>query len=265
MKKDQLNKIWSLANLAGLIAVLVLNTLANSLPLNGMGTGEISDSYPNLFVPAGITFAIWGVIYLLLIGFVARQLLLAFSRNRDSFPLERFGPFFFLSCMVNSLWIIAWHWKLVGLSFLIMLALLSSLIVIYLRINGGNERGDKVSYVFFRMPFSVYLGWITVATIANVTALLVNIGWNRFGLSPVFWTIAVLAAGTVITAMMLVLRKDIAYALVVLWAFAGILIKRSASAMPPDRGVEIGVTICLVILGALTLFTLFKKIRTHKS
>jgi len=260
MEQTVRSRILAIFNVAALIVVLVINTLANSLPLNGVSTGELSDSYPNLFVPSGITFAIWGVIYLLLIGFIVYQALLLFHETKDSANIERITPFFILSSAANTLWIVAWHWRRVGLSVFLMIALLCSLITIYLRINDGGREQIKGSFLFLRLPFSVYLGWITIATVANITALLVNIGWNRFGLSEAFWTISVLVVAILITLAMLLYRKDIAYGAVVIWSLYGILKKRSAFDNPPDRGVEITAIIGLIILGILTLFTLVKKV-----
>lgn len=259
VKSPKSVKLWSLINLVGFLLVIVINTFANTLPLNGVTTGELSDSYPNLFVPAGITFAIWGVIYLLLLGYIVQQLVLAFNDNREDSIISTIGPFFLLSSLANSLWIIAWHWKKVGISFVIMLALLSFLIIIYLRINNGAQHS------MMRLTFSVYLGWITVATIANATAFLVNINWGGFGLSEVFWTVVVLIAATLITLLMLFIRKDIPYALVVIWAFLGILIKRTSSSIPADNVVEAAVGICMIILGLMLLFTIYRKVRAGKS
>ena len=264
MEKRVYRKIWSLINLAGFIAVIILNTLATTLPLNGKDTGELSDAYPNLFVPAGITFSIWGVIYLLLAGFIVFQIIKAFTISEEASFLDKIGPWFAVSCAANSLWIIAWHWQQVAVSFLIMLVILGSLIMIYLSINKNRTDKNGLFYTLVHLPFSIYLGWITVATIANLTALFVNAGWNGFGLSDVFWTVTVITAAVAITVIMLIIRKDIGYSLVVIWAFIGILIKRTASEIPADKGVEIAAIAGLIILGGLVLFTAVKKLMLKK-
>jgi len=241
--------MWALLNLLGFAATLVLNALANILPLNGKQTGELSDSYPNLFVPAGLTFSIWGVIYLLLTAFIVYQLVCVVRGSRDRGFLDRIGPLFLISSVANSLWIVAWHWQLVPLSLLLMLVLLGSLIAMYLRLEIGRGDKERARKLLVELPFSVYLGWITVATIANTTALLVDAGWGGLGLSEVFWAVLVIIAALVITALMLYTRGDVAYALVVLWALLGIYLKRTAVALPTDDGVELAALLGVLLVG----------------
>jgi hypothetical protein len=163
----------------------------------------------------------------LLAIFTVYQLVYAFRKDiKNSSFLEKIGYLFFVSCLANFFWIFAWHFERVFLSFLIMLILLLSLIAIYQRLNIGRSAALKSEKYLVHLPFSIYLGWITIATIANTTALLVNLNWNRFGLSEPFWTIAVIIIGILIALFMLFYRKDIFYSLVVDWALLGILIKR---------------------------------------
>jgi hypothetical protein len=236
-------------NLVGFLGVVIINYLATSLPLNNKSTGELSDQYPNLFVPAGLTFSIWGVIYILLAIFVIYGLVVAFKANsgEQSF-IEKIGILFFVSCLFNFSWIFAWHYEIVWLSLILMLGLLSSLLAIYLRLKiGKSDENNKVKGMV-HIPFSVYLGWITIATIANVTALLVDLGWNRFGLSEQFWTILVIAVGIIIALAMLFLRNDIYYNLVVLWAFLGILLKRLGDKATPALFVIILTSIGMAVI-----------------
>jgi hypothetical protein len=218
-----------------LIGVWVVNALANALPINNVGTGELSAEYPNLFVPAGITFSIWGLIYLLLAAYAVHALI---TRGR---ALERVGWWFAASCVANIAWIFAWHYRLVGLSVLIMLALLATLLAIYLRLGRGNGRagaggGGRAEKLLVELPFSVYLGWITVATIANITALLVDLGWNGFGLPEAVWAIVMIVIAAALGIFVTSTRADPWYGLVLAWAFAGILIKR-VSVEPVATGV----------------------------
>ncbi|MBI9106376.1 MAG: tryptophan-rich sensory protein [Spirochaetales bacterium] len=233
MEKTFSFSIWAFINLIAFIAVVVVNGMANSLPLNGFGTGELSDLYPNLFVPAGITFAIWGIIYLLLAGFSVYGLTAAFSKNIETLFLREIGPWFLISCMANICWIFAWHWKKVGLSLFFMLIILASLIILYRKIGIGSGELSKRIFIFTKLPFSIYLGWITVATIANITALLVNLNWNGFGISETVWTVIVIIAAVIITCLVIYRQKDWGYALVVLWAFIGIILKRSSAGDAP--------------------------------
>ena len=159
-------------NTVGLILVLALNGLANALPINGVTTGGVSDRYANLFTPAGLTFSIWGLICLLLTAFVVYGWVAA-RGDRDSFS-GGVGPWFFVSCLANSGWILAWHYRLLPLSLVLMLVLLGSLLAVYLRLGIGLTGVSRHERLLVHLPFSVYLGWITVATIANVAVLLVS-------------------------------------------------------------------------------------------
>jgi len=221
--------VLSILNLAAFAAVIIVNTMAATLPLNGLGTGELSDLYPNLFVPAGLTFSIWGIIYLLLGGFSVYGVIASFNRNMDTSFLSIIGPWFILSSAANVSWIFAWHWKKLGLSLIIMLILLFTLIIIYQKTSSAAAGERTGAFFLTRLPFSIYLGWITVATIANATALLVNVKWGGFGLSDSVWTIIMITAAVLITCLVIFSKGDWAYSLVVLWAFLGIILKRSSA------------------------------------
>ncbi|MEJ2740055.1 MAG: hypothetical protein P8105_09565, partial [Dehalococcoidia bacterium] len=219
MSKSRSSMFLAVLNLLGFLGVLVVNALANALPINGITTGELSDLYPNLFVPAGLTFSIWGVIYVLLALFIVFQIISVIKRSAQGLAFTgRIGIFFFISCIANMGWIFAWHYRILTLSLVIMLLLLGSLITIYIRLRIGRSGASKSERYMVHLPFSVYLGWITIATIANVTALLVDAGWNNFGLSGQFWAVLVIAIGIAITLIVLSIRRDVFYALVVDWA-----------------------------------------------
>jgi len=259
MKKSQLKSL-SILNLLSFVSMVIVNYLAVTLPLNNKTTGVLADQYPNLFVPIGLTFSIWGIIYLLLAIFIVYQLVYAFRKNTpDSSFLEKIGFLFFLSCLANFSWIFAWHFERVFLSFLIMLILLLSLIVIYQKLNIGRSAALKSEKYLVHLPFSVYLGWITIATIANTTALLVNLNWNRWGLSEPFWTIVVIIIGLVISLMMLFYRKDIFYSLVVDWALLGILIKRLTVDMVTVQSIITVVSLGLVMISLGIIIQIIRK------
>ncbi len=202
-------------------SMIVVNFLANSLPINNRSTGEISDAYPNLFTPAGFTFSIWGLIYLLLAGYICYQF---FKNNEKTVVLfHKINPLFIGTSIANIAWILAWHYDYIGISVLIMAALL------YLLIKMANIlRVEEFSFsekLFILTPFSVYFGWITVATIANITVLLVSINWNGLGISDSAWTIVILLIGTVIGILRILKDSSIPYGLVLIWAYLGILLK----------------------------------------
>ncbi len=222
-------QLLQIGNITAVILTIIVNALANILPINGKYTGELSDAIPNLFVPAGITFAIWGIIYILIIVFAIYLAKNLFKKEKTTKPfLEKISYYFILASLANIIWIFLWHYEQIVLSLLAMILLFASLLMIYIRLNIGMEKVTLKEKMFIHVPISVYLGWITVATIANVTAVLVDISWDGFGISEQIWTILVILVATIITILMLVKRKDYAYSAVIIWALLGIYIKRIA-------------------------------------
>jgi hypothetical protein len=242
-----MKKLLQILNILAFGAMIYINYLSNALPINGRNPGEISDSFPNLFVPAGITFSIWGVIYLFLLSFIIYQAKDLFKSPPDSTPwFSKIGPFFLLTCAANIGWIFAWHYNYVEVSLGVMVIFLILLITIYQRLGIGRGTVSSGVKWFVHIPFSIYLGWITVATIANVTTLLVSIGWDGFGISEVFWAVAMIAVATLIGQKILNSRGDIAFALVITWAFAGIILKQKGAEQ--NIVIAAGIGIVLIIL-----------------
>ncbi len=212
-------------NTLGLVLVLVVNFLANSVPINGITTGALSDMYPNYFVPAGFTFSIWGVIYLFVISFIVVQ----WVRKDQEKSINAIGPWFFLSCLANASWIFAWHYLQIELSLLLMLAIFFCLVQIYQRLQIGSSPSESaIERWFMKAPFSIYLGWISVATIANVTTLLVHYDWQGGFLAPASWAAIMIIIAAVLGLLILIYRADLLYALVLIWALWGIYSKRTA-------------------------------------
>jgi len=220
----------------GLIRILVpicfvimigINSLANALPLNGVTTGGVSDSFTNLFTPQALTFAIWGVIYFLVLLYVLYHLGLFRSKESSTELLNKTGLLFIITCLVNSAWIFAWHYQLIPLSLLLMAVLLVTLINLALTISRFPL--TKTEKWLVRLPFSVYFGWITVATIANTTVQLVSLNWGGYGLSPEFWTVGILIVGSLIGLMTMFRFRDFAYGLVFIWALYGIWMRHIAA------------------------------------
>lgn len=252
--------ILSVLNLLGFLGTVAVNALANILPINNITTGALSDLYPNLFVPTGLTFAIWGLIYVLLGIFVIYPLIPSVRRDPQKVDfVQKIGPLFFISCLANIGWIFAWHYQILPLSLILMLILLGCLLFIYLRLNVGKSETTRAERYFAHLPFSVYLGWITIATIANVTALLVNTNWNTWGLGEQFWAVAVIIVGIAIALSMLFTRKDIYYSLVVDWALLGILLKRLSVTTVPDQSVVIVTIVGLVLITGGVVAQLIRK------
>ena len=242
MKNDVLRQ-W--INLFAVLATLVVNGLANALPLNGLNTGEISDRFHVYFVPAGYVFSIWGVIYLGLIAFGIYQLL---PGQRENPRLRRIGYLFALSCLANIIWLFLWHYERFVLTLFAMVALLLLLIGIYLRLEIGKIKFPLVEKWCVSIPFSVYLGWITVATIANVTSVLDYLNWNGWGLKPEIWAVVMLVAGMLIAAAMSLTRADVAYLLVIIWAYIGIAIKQSGTPLVSNTAWIISAIVAILLV-----------------
>lgn len=217
-------RLLALLNLLFLVVMIAVNAMANVLPINGYNTGQVSAFYPNLFVPAGFTFGIWSIIYLLLIWFTLQSTRWLWNRP-DALPgrvARRLSPWFIGSCILNFSWILAWHYLQAGLSVLIMLAFLLLLIRVYRSLQAfrGELTAGQRSWSY--IPFVVYLGWISVATIANITAWLVSLSWGGFGLAPAAWSVIMVSAAILLGLVFAWQRRDSAYALVVSWALFGI-------------------------------------------
>ncbi|MEJ6949471.1 hypothetical protein [Natronospora cellulosivora (SeqCode)] len=239
-EKSSLNyKLLVILNILAFIAMVVVNYLANALPINDITTGEVSELYPNLFTPAGFTFAIWGLIYFLLAVFVAYQLVYLIKGRELNF-VRRVSYLFLSSSLLNIVWIFAWHYLMIGLSLLIMILLLINLITLYYRIHAASR--EEPGLIISRIAFSIYVGWITIATVANVTVYLVSIGWQGFGLPDSFWMIILTIIATYIILRFMLKNKDWIYGLVGLWAFFGIVYRRLTT-----EPVEISVVIVLII------------------
>jgi len=175
--------------------------------------------------------------------------------------LEKISYFFVLTCLANIIWIFLWHYEQILLSLIVMILLFFSLLIIYLRLNIGIEKVSMKEKLLVHVPISVYIGWITVATITNVTALLVTSGWNGFGISEPLWTILILVIVTIISILMLLKRKDIAYSLVVIWALIGIALKRFGSDSIYGIQTDVAITsiIAIIIILIMILYISFKE------
>ncbi len=251
-----MNTLLKIFTVAAYVTMVAVNYLAVLLPLGGRGTGQISDNYPNLFAPAGYAFSIWGLIYTLLGIYVVYQL---WQKKNSLFT--RINSLFIINALLNVAWIFAWHYDLIWLSVILMAGLLVTLIKIadILRLSKLNKKEKWL----VQLPFSIYFGWITVASIANVTVFLVSIGWNGFGLSPEIWTVLILLVGTLIGVLRMLRDRFIAYGLVFVWAYSAILAKHmSTSAFNGLYPIIIwAVVLCLVILWGTLIFLGIKKLK----
>jgi hypothetical protein len=247
--KDTLRQISVVLTVIGTIFI---NILANALPINGLNTGQISDSFQVYFVPAGYVFSIWGLIYL---GLIALAIFQALPSQKENPRMRSTGWWISLGGLANIAWIFLWHYQQFPLTLVAMLTLLATLIVTYLRLGIGKTSVPTAEKWSVRVPISIYLGWITVATVANLTSVLDYLNWNGFGLAPEIWMGIVLAAVLVIAGLVIYYRRDIAYTLVILWALAGIAIKFAAV---PAVAIPTWITFGLVAL-TLVVVILQKK------
>ncbi|OGO60886.1 MAG: hypothetical protein A2032_07465 [Chloroflexi bacterium RBG_19FT_COMBO_49_13] len=214
-----------LAVIVSILATIIVNVLANALPINGLNTGQVSDRFHVYFVPAGYVFSIWGVIYLGLIAFAIFQ---ALPAQRINPRLRATGWWITVGGLANSVWIFLWHYERFPLTIVAMLILLGTLILTYLRMGIGRTSVTPAEKWAAHVPFSIYLGWITVATVANVSDVLDYLKWDGFGIAPEIWMSVLLAAVLVITTLMNFSRRDVAFTAVILWALVGISIKHAS-------------------------------------
>jgi hypothetical protein len=237
--------------------MVVVNGLANILPINGVTTGRVSDSYSNLFAPVGITFSIWGLIYLLLLAYVIYQFIPK-TLGKDK-VINKINIYFIISSVVNSVWIFAWHYRIIGLTVILMLILLYSLIKISKLTNEMVlSFKDKL---FIKIPFGIYFGWITIASIANITIFLVSLGWKNFIFADQIWMIVVLFVGLVIASITTIKEKNLAYGLVPIWAYFGIYLKHTSPLEFNNmyQGVIIATIICILVFVIVNSYLLVKK------
>ena len=256
MSKTNTN-LLRFGNIPAFVITLAINGLASTTVLNDRTTAQVSDLYSNPFTPAGYVFAIWGIIYALLLVFVIYQ---ALPKQKDKPFQKQIGALFILSSIFNVVWLFLWQYDYITVSVVLTFALLATLSAIYLRLGIGKSNVPLTQKLCVHLPFSVYLGWITVASIANVAAALVSVGWNGFGLSAETWAIIAMSIALIVTLIVIVARRDLAYSLVIVWALAGIAVKQNT--YPTIATVaEIAIAVILV---ALTLSLVAWRLR-HKS
>jgi hypothetical protein len=243
--------VRQLVTVLSFLLTMTVNTAANALPINGQMTYQISDRFSVYVIPAGYVFAIWGLIYVLLGAFTTWQ---ALPRNREDATLRSLGWLPALSGVFNATWIVLFQYELFALSVPVIVLLLVTLIAIHLRL--WNRRDDQrgTTYWTVRAPFSVYLGWVTVATIANVTQTLAALGFTGFGIDPTLVAAAVLLVGLAIAVTFVARFRDIAYGLVIVWAYVGIAVKESA--VLPVAGVAV---LGAAVVGALVVAAMARR------
>lgn len=253
MANNQVLLKWS--NIIAFMLTVIVNSLAGSTTLiGGVSTAQISDSNPTLITPAGYVFSIWGIIYVLLGVFVIFQVL---PSQKEKDYTKRVSWLFALSSLINIGWLFLWQYQLLSFSVVLMFLLLGTLILIYLRLGIGKSTIPLRERLAIHVPFSVYLGWITIASIANVSVTLVSVNWNGFGINPDIWASLIVVVALLIALLVVATRKDIAYGLVIVWALIGIAVKQSGN----QNIVMLTEISAIIILLALTASTLLVKLK----
>jgi benzodiazapine receptor len=246
--KDTLRQILVVLSI---LATLAVNLLANALPFNGLSTAEISDRFKVYFVPAGYVFSIWGVIY---IGLIAYAVFQALPSQRENPRLRQIGYPVIVAGLANCIWLFLWHYEQFPLTLIAMFGLLAMLILVYLNLGIGQTQISTAETWTVRIPFSVYLGWITVATIANITDVLYYLQWAGFGIGARDWTLILFAAVILIAGLMSLTRRDIAYNLVIVWALIGIAVKQAAA-----KSLVLAALASAVIILCVLVYSLIRK------
>ena len=215
-----------IATLAAVVGSILINTLSNIFPLNGVSVGNLSNT---LFasvqiIPANYAFAIWGLIYIGLIAFGIYQLQ---PTQRENPRLQHSGYLLAIACISQCAWIYLFLARVFPLSNLAMLGILVPLMVMYQRLGIGRERVSRQERWFIHLPISVYLGWISVATIVNVAIGLYSLKWYGWGIAPSIWTVVMMTIASIIAAVISIQRHDTAYVLVIVWALVAISIRQA--------------------------------------
>jgi benzodiazapine receptor len=243
------------ANIIAFVLTVIINGLAGSTTLiGGVNTAFISDSNPTLITPAGFTFAIWGIIYILLGVFVVYQ---ALPSQKEKEYHKQISWLFILISLTNIVWLFLWQYNQVTLALPVIVLFLIGLILIYTRLGIGKTQVPLKEKLAIHTPFSVYLGWITIATIANAAVAGVSTNWDGFGISPETWGILIIIIALLLTLIVTATRKEIAYGLVIVWALIGIISKQINTNIITTA--EASAIIILIALAAITVLTKLKK------
>ncbi len=255
------SKLNAFLNTLGFAVVLFVNTIASVSKINGYNTGEISDFYPNYFVPAGFTFSIWSVIYIMIIGFVVCSIAATGKKMAEPIKqvIQKISPYFQITCVLNIAWLLTWQYLYLVSSLIIMLAFLITLIILYIKIIGSKKTLTPFYRFWIYHTFVVYLAWICVATIANFTALFIGIGWQGSPLPEEIWSIVMILIALVLGIFFVGRRKEPAYGFVLSWAFFGIYAKQITAAK--DISNVAALSICILLALNITILIKARRVK----
>lgn len=222
-------KTLAILNSISLASLLVISYLTQQEWFSDLNVGEVSAKYETIFAPASITFAIWGLIYASLTAFCIFHVIKAFNADETEqadTDIVAIGWLFIINTLATGAWLIVWVNEEIGLSVLLILVQLMTLILISISSHIANPERPLSTKIFTHFPLSIYLAWICVATIANISTYLVSINWNWFVISDSYWVIIMIGVTTLLSLFMIVVRRNIFFGLVILWALYGIVLKR---------------------------------------
>lgn len=238
----------SIATLIAILATLTVNILSNFFPAKGLNIGDIANTILQgvQITPANYAFAIWGLIYLGLIAYGIYQLR---PTQRSNPNIRWVNSLLIIACIAQMAWVYLFTLRLFWLSVVAMLGILLPLIGAYLQLRIGKERVSRGQKWLVHTPFSIYLGWISVATIVNIASALFISNWDGWGISAAGWTAIMLIVGTIIAAVVAIQRADIAFTLVFIWAYVAIAIRQLY-----DPVIWITAVVAAIILAVLLVF-----------
>ena len=254
MKRE---KLYALSNFIFFIVAFSISSLSQTRFFAGKTIGEISDKYDTLLTPAGLTFSIWGLIYVSLFVFCIYHLFGAFKREPDAevnVQLRQMGWLFVINNLASAAWVPAWIYEMIILSVLLMIVQLLTLVFICKKAHIFNKHRSLSSILFTQFPISIYFGWITVATIVNINAALSAYGWGGGPFSITYWTIILIGLTALISILVIMVKKNVIYALVIIWAFYGIMLKNQNEGSSEDIITAVIAAIALVGLTAIIEF-----------
>lgn len=217
-----MKKILAIANIIALLFTIAINYISNSGLLNGNTMKTVSDKYANYFTPAGYAFSIWGLIYLGLLAFVIYMATGIHKERQGGAVLLQVKWWFVVSCLANSLWVVAWLYDYIGLSVVLMAVIFISLLNIIIGTGAVVVQASLKKYLLVFAPFSLYFGWISVAFIANMAAYLTATGWDGWGIPAINWTVIMIAVAGLVNVFVIWTRNLYLFGAVGIWAILAI-------------------------------------------
>ena len=253
------NKIIAIASILLTIMTLYVNYLATTLPLNGKDTRMLSDMYRSFITPAPGTFSIWGIIYIGLAAYLVWQAKVLISNKSDiqNAVIQRIGFFYCVTCVFNASWLVAWHYEKLLLSVSIMLSFLFTLTSINTQLFELKLPKEMTYKWIVKTTFGLYLGWISIATIVNITAYLISQQSGGLGLTEPIWAMIMIMIGAIVAVLSIQKHKNIGYGLAVIWALFGIAAARK-SIVNPDENIVLLCYVLAAVVGIMVILN-FKK------